>query len=202
MNNYDGIKWLNRHKNRNDISAYLTHLTKPQKSLDEVEVLIKILKERKLLGSGKNGFIKGTDKAVCFQDAPVNGVGQNILHEENMRREFGGKVRYKGVGLMLPKPYVFKQGGRPVIYEDKEIATTLFADVNWRVVTMNFSDPEYIVDWSHEREWRIKGDFEFDLSKAYVVLSGGAEYKKFMRNVPEEILQEILGIVTLTPIIS
>ncbi|MFJ8462120.1 DUF2971 domain-containing protein [Lysinibacillus xylanilyticus] len=202
MNNYDGTMWVNRHKNRNDISAYLTHLTKPRRKMDEVDVLIKILKERKLLGSGRNGFIKGTEKAVCFQDAPVNGIGQNILHEENMRKEFGGKVRYKGVGLMLPKPYIFKQGGRPVIYEDKEIASKLFADVNWRVVTMNFNDRENIVDWSHEREWRIKGDFEFDLSKVHVVLSGRHEYKKFIENVPEEILQEILGIVTLDAVIT
>lgn len=202
MNNYDGIKWLNRHKSRNDISIYLTHLTKPQNNLDAVEVLIKILKERKLLGSGKNGFIIGTESAVCFQDAPVNGIARNILHEENMREEFGGRVRYQGVGLMLPKPYVFKQGGRPVIYEDKEIASKLFSNVNWRVVTMNFNDPDKIIDWSHEREWRIKGDFEFDLSKVYVVLSGGTTYKKFMENVPEEILQEILGIVTLDAIIA
>ncbi|MGG2057374.1 DUF2971 domain-containing protein [Lysinibacillus pakistanensis] len=202
MNNYDGIKWLNRHKNRNDISAYLTHLTKPQNNLDAVEVLIKILKERRLLGSGRNGFIKGTERAVCFQDAPVNGIAQNILHEENMREEFGGKVRYQGVGLMLPKPYVFKQGGRPVIYEDKDIASKLFSDVNWRVVTMNFNDRNNIIDWSHEREWRIKGDFEFDLSKVYVVLSGGTAYRKFMENVSEEILQEILGVVTLDVIIA
>lgn len=200
MNFYDMTKWLNRHKNRTDISAYLTHLTREQSNLEDVDVLIKILKERKLLGSGRNGFVKGT--AVCFQDAPLSGIAQNILHEENMRKDFGGKVRYRGVGLMLPKPYVFNQGGRPVIYEDKEIASELFSNVNWRVVTMNFNGPENIVDWSHEREWRIEGDFEFDLSKVYVIVSSDCEYKKFMERVPKGILQEIQGIVTLDAVIN
>lgn len=202
MNNYNISKWLNRHRNRNDISAYLTHLTKPQDNLNSVEVLIKILKEKKLLGSGRSGFIKGSEKAVCFQDAPVNGIGQNVLHEERMRKEFGGKIRYQAVGLMFPKPYIFKKGARPVIYEDKEVASNLFADVSWRVVTMNFNDRDNIVDWSHEREWRMKGDFEFDLSYVYVVLTKGSAYKFFIENVPESILKEIKGIVTIDAVIS
>ncbi|SPT99196.1 Uncharacterised protein [Lysinibacillus capsici] len=201
-NNYNATKWLKRHRNRNDISAYLTHLTKPQGDLNSVEVLIKILKERKLLGSGRSGFIKGSEKAVCFQDAPLNGIGQNVLHEERMRKEFGGKIRYQAIGLMFSKPYIFKNGGRPVIYEDKELASELFDEVSWRVVTMDFNDLHNIIDWSHEREWRMKGDFEFELSKVYVVLTNRNSYNYFIKKVPESILKEIKGIVTIDAIIT
>lgn len=202
MNNYSAEKWINRYRYRSDIGAYLTHLTKPNGNMTSVDVLIKILNEKKLIGSGKSGYVSGDEKAVCFQDTPLYGIAQNLQHEEQNRNEFGGKIRYKGVGLLVPKPYIFKLGGRPVIYETKELANKLFPDTKWRIVTMDFSDNKNIVDWSHEREWRIKGDFEFDISKVFVIVSDTAEYKKFIEKADQSILSAIRGIVTLEPVLS
>lgn len=197
--------WVNRYHSRTDIGAYLTHLTRRTSNMGAVDVLIKILIERNLLGSGNKGFIPGNEKAVCFQDTPLYGIAQNILHEEKIREELGGKLRYDAVGLMLPKPYLFRNGCRPVIYETKEIANELFSNVKWRIVTMDFPSTENIIDWSHEREWRIKGDFNFDISKAYVVLSNSDDYKEFIEKVDEidkNILSEIKGIIVLDPILK
>ncbi len=53
----------------------------------------------------------------------------------------------------------------------------------------------------HEREWRLKGDFEFELSQAVVLLSNTTSYKLFIQNTDEKILQELSGINMMKPII-
>jgi hypothetical protein len=55
--------------------------------VEAVDVLIQILKSKKINGSTtKPGFIIGSDKAVCFQDAPINELAQNLLHEQYMKK--------------------------------------------------------------------------------------------------------------------
>lgn len=202
MTDYSRGKWKSRHRNRADISTFLTHLTKGNTKLSTVDVLIKILNEQKLIGSNHKGFIQGKDRAVCFQDAPIHGVAQNILHEQRERQENGGKKRYTPIGLMFSKPYVFKQGGRPVIYDTKKAANETFHDIKWRVVTMDLMNKEAFIDWTHEREWRVKGDFHFELEETYVILTDKKVYKKFIEKVDSDILSQIAGIVTLEPILS
>ena len=199
---YTQEKWQKRIRLRSDISSYVTHFTRSTKDMNTLSVLMKILNERRLIGSGKTGFIKGNFSAVCFQDAPVSGLVQNLIHEQYHREELGGKIRYYPCGLMFRKPYVFKKGGRPVIYETKEIADLLYTEESWRVVTFNLNDESNIIDWTHEREWRVKGDFEFELNELYVVLPQEKAYKEFITNVDKEILDNILGIIVLDPVLT
>lgn len=97
---YDYDKWRKRFKNRVDITSTLTHLTRKQVneeeeiSLSSVNVLLKILKEKRIIGSSGKGFIHGEYPAVCFQDTPIYSIGQNILHEKEYREELGRKERY------------------------------------------------------------------------------------------------------------
>jgi hypothetical protein len=199
---YNLATWLKRIRSRSDISAYVTHLTRETDDLKAVDVLIKILKEQKIIGSNSNGFIQGSDRAVCFQDAPLYGIAQNLLHEQWYREELGGKVRYRPFGLSFEKTYVFKRGGRPVIYEQKDIAQEKFANELWRVVTFDLSDPDRITDWTHEREWRVKGDFHFSLEAATVLLTNKKAYSSFIEKVDSDILKRIGGIVVLDHVLS
>lgn len=58
-----------RIRSRSDISAFLTHLTRPTETRSSIEVLIEILSQKKLiLGSGREGYVI-KDKAVCLQDS-------------------------------------------------------------------------------------------------------------------------------------
>lgn len=202
---YTREQWLRRYHNRTDISIYLTHLTKgnDDEGLNSVDVLIKILNEKVLCGSTKkNGFISGSDRAVCFQEAPLQGVCQNLMHEMTYREELGGKKRYSGNGLTFEKNYVYHRGGRPVLYEKiQEAKRILPKDEWWRIVSYDIGSDEHIIDWSHEREWRVKGDFEFELSEVYVLLSKKEVYKYFVQRVDETILKEIAGIIVLNPLI-
>ena len=88
----------------------------------------KILTERKIVGSNKNGFIIGNERAVCFQDIPLYGVCQNTFHEQENRAELGGSIRYNPIGLTFEKEYVFLKGGRPVLYEQKDIAKEIMPE--------------------------------------------------------------------------
>ena len=90
---------------------------------------MQILKDRRVSGSSTDtGFVCGDIPATCFQDVPLYSLSQNIHAEEQYRHAVeGARVRYVGVGLMFPKPYVYARGGRPVVYEDTERAKDAIA---------------------------------------------------------------------------
>lgn len=188
-------KWIKRIKSRTDVSAYVYHLTKAEvdddgkKVLDALGRLLKIVSERKINGSTtKSGFITGDRKAVCFQDAPITGIVQNVLHENDYREELGGKTRYTYLGIAFPKPYIFQNGGRPVLYEEKELAKKFLPkDEWWRIVDYNLSNEKKIVDWTHEREWRMPTDeFHFDLSKAILLVPNSSRHNQLIKKLPEK----------------
>jgi hypothetical protein len=81
MEKYTAQKWLNRIQNRSDITAHLTHLTKGNSKNNAIKNLILILKEEKIIGSGKIAYVTGDQTAVCFQDTPIYNITQNIIHE-------------------------------------------------------------------------------------------------------------------------
>ncbi|MEK4451268.1 hypothetical protein [Paenibacillus sp. FSL L8-0506] len=104
--------WHNRIASRSDLTGRLTHLTRPLatektsgKSFEEInlmaiDTLIKILSEKKLVGSSKDGYVVGDNAAVCFQDAPLYAIVQNVEHERTRRASRPGeRLRYCGVGL-------------------------------------------------------------------------------------------------------
>lgn len=192
--------WRSRIASRSDLTARLTHLTRPSTTIDisgkdfdeinliAVDNLIKILTEKKINGSSKEAYIVGDNKAVCFQDAPLYALVQNVEHERK-RREANPKekLRYCGVGLSFVKPDMYHYyGARQVIYEETEKAKTFLPqDEWWRIVDneYKFIGNEWdITDWTHEREWRVRGDMEFEYNKGYVhiVLYNPSCVKRFL----------------------
>ncbi len=208
---YSIENWKQRIASRSDLTGHLIHLTRATsvngKELSSTEVLIKIIKEQCLIGSStKSGFICGTRKAVCFQDTPLYQLSQNIYSEQEYRTQNSqAKVRYVGAGLMFPKPYIYRRGGRPVIYDNTEEAKNYLPSHElWRVVRLELSDDTNVIDWTHEREWRIPDDFKFEINQTTVILPNTNAYKNFIQlcrslnNI--DILSEIRGIVTLNAV--
>ncbi|MGX5516043.1 DUF2971 domain-containing protein [Bacillus cereus] len=205
---YTKKQWIERYSQRTDMSAYLTHLTKGvyDENGDQIKsalvVLNKILNDKKIIGSTtESGYIIGENKAVCFQDMPMTGVCQNVLFEQE-RTEKASQRRYVAAGLAFSKDYVYGKGGRPVFYERKDIAKDLLPkDEWWRIVSLNLADTDNYIDWTHEREWRLKGDFEFDLSEVVILLGSAKAYRAVAKHIDSAILKKVGGITMMAPIL-
>ena len=200
-------EWKKKIAERNDITGYLIHLTKGKEIENEkfnvFEILIKILKDKKLIGSTtESGFIVGDKRAVCFQESPIYSLSQNIYYEQKLfKEEKLKKKRYVGVGLMFTKPYIYKKGGRPVIYDKTtEAKKYLPKDQWWRIVNYDLSDENNIIDWTYEREWRVEGELEFELSDINVIVPNYKVFKKIIKecnDVGIDLVKEVKSIINL-----
>ena len=103
---------------------------------------------------------------------------------------------------MFPKPYVYARGGRPVIYENTDKAKTILPENEWwRIVRFDLSDSNNFIDWTHEREWRVPGRFEFDLDEVTVLVPNSFGYKRLLKlcrdRSDDDILSQVRGVVDL-----
>lgn len=200
--NYD--EWINRIYKRSDITSRLTHLTKGNGELSSIDILINILKEKKLKGSTtESGYIVGDINAVCFQEVPLYSIAEN-LHYEYIKKN--KKVRYSAFGLIFEKYCIYNLGGRPVIYDKtKEAKIYLPPEQWWRIVDLNLSNCDEFIDWTHEREWRVPGDVEFELKDVTIIVSGVEDYKKIIKEFAKDGINlplEVAGIINLSDIIE
>jgi hypothetical protein len=201
---YTHDNWKSRIAQRSDLTVGLVHLTRPAKGMTSLDVLVKILSEGKLLGSDtSSGFICGTRKAVCFQEAPIYSLAQNLYTEQEYRVENPkAKTRYLGFGLRFAKPFIFKKGGRPVVYDRTEDAKKYLPPGEWwRIVNFDLNNKDAVIDWTHEREWRLPGDLAFKPSDVNVLLPNENQYEQFIGKCKEtmdgELLSKIGGIIQL-----
>jgi hypothetical protein len=144
---------------RTDLSQWLTHFCKDDNEINNTNIsaydsLKSILSKGKIFASKQSSITRHERKgATCFYDAPPQNYNQILETNPNKRR---------GYGLIVSKPAFWYLGGRPVIY--------YYDDYNEREWPRNerfrlvYTDLNRIppIDWTHEREWRICGDFDFN----------------------------------------
>jgi hypothetical protein len=70
-----------------------------------------------------------------------------------------------------------------------------------RAANFDLEDASAIIDWTHEREWRVPGDLKFSLSDVSVIVPNKTAYQRFIKKClaenQTEILTAINGIVQL-----
>lgn len=196
--------WVSRIAQRSDLTLGLVHLTRNCGSTKAIDVLLKILDEKKLRGSNtSSGFIIGNTRAVCFQEAPLYSLAQNIYTEQEYRKKnTSAKKRYLGFGLSISKAFAYEKKGRPVIYDKTEVAKNYLPESEWwRIVNFDLSNMEAIIDWSHEREWRVPGDLEFNLSDISIIVPNPMAYRELFEKCQArdqgKLLSSVNGIVQL-----
>lgn len=204
---YDYKKWKLRMSERQDLSSSLVHLTRMSEidsvKLSAVDVLLKILREKQIIGSTtEKGFIRGNRAAVCFQDAPLYSIAQNLKFEKELTEAAGGRHRYSGCGLVFSKYYLYQNKCRPVIYDSVEEGKKYLKESElFRLVSFDLTNTSNIIDWSHEREWRMAGNFTFKIDWSAVLLETKNDYREFIKKcmLPENegILEKVCGIVVL-----
>lgn len=190
---------------RADFSQGLVHLTRDrlQNLEDEIdaaspfEVLKEILASGVIRGSGNSGYVKGALPAACFSEIPLSAVHQ-FASPPNV--PFGPSVRYRFYGIAISKKACFAAGGRPVIYLPDSETDWIPADQKWRVVRFEHG----LVDFTHEREWRVRGDLQlaklpgmyllvWSASEASEVAAMNFEVKALVRGIlPMEHLTQLL----------
>ena len=148
-------------------------------------MLCKILDEKTILASSTDGYIRQKQKAVCFQDVPLYSLAENIKYEDeysakNIIDTDKIKFRYEAFGLRFNKGLMFQKGARPVIYGSKCELDILPKTVQWRCVQLDLNDSNNIIDWTHEREWRIEGDLKFEYKDIEVIVGCREYYQKFI----------------------
>lgn len=199
--------WSERLYRRPDLPRFAVHLTRRRivdgKQLSDVQVLVKILSEQKLIGSStSSGFIIGRRDAVCFHATPIHSLVANHFFERDYQKQNPGQpMRYSLCGLMFDLPFLFGRGGRPVIYDKSDEAKAyLPEDQHWRIVDFDLGNSQGFTDWTHEREWRAPGDLEFSLQDVVVVVGHRDQYREFVRCCNElaklNILESIRGLVS------
>ena len=196
-------QWIDHISRRSDFASRITHLTKRTDDKSAFEVLCKILDEKIILGSGAEGYIRKNCKAVCFQDVPLYAMAENIRYEEecsNEKQSYQNKAdfRYEAFGIRFNKGHMFQKGARPVIYGKREELDEIPQSEQWRCVQLDLKDSTQIVDWTHEREWRIEGDLQFEYDEIEIIVGCSEYYKKFIEHYSNtQLLREINGIVVL-----
>ena len=202
----DGKNWTKRFKYRVDLSSRVTHLTKGENDDEAFKNLINILEERCIRGSNtSSSFINGKIPAVCLQEAPLIAIAENLQYEEKLRKEENHKIRYLGFGIRFQKHYIYQKNGRPVIYDDTNQAKEYLPESEWwRIVRLDLSDREHIIDWTHEREWRVPEKLLFDYSQCEIIVPSSKYYHKFveccLEKNREDILLKIRGIVVMSSV--
>lgn len=200
---YDVKAWRGRIAERTDFSTQIVHLTRAKEGATVAKVLYEIVAARSIKGSTTAaGFICGDRPAVCFQDAPLVSICQNVYYEQKYRAiNHGSKTRYSACGIALPKPYAFRNGARPVIYDKTSDAKQyLPSDQWWRIVNFDLGSDQSIIDWTHEREWRSPGSFPFTLSEAtllFVNENTFSLFKKICKEKKTDFLDQVKGIVVM-----
>ncbi|HZL09074.1 MAG TPA: hypothetical protein VFC65_03685 [Prolixibacteraceae bacterium] len=131
---------------------------------DESEVLINIIEEGGVRASPSfrngNSTIYGDNPVVCFTEMPLINFIQYV-HKRNDR------TRFTECGIAVLKKEFYKNGGRPVISGLSEDNVFEYLDKNKRIIKPDIlpikEQYRYVnltrdIDWTHEREWRIKCD--------------------------------------------
>jgi hypothetical protein len=142
-------------------AAMLTHFTRRSATGDALDNLASILRDGAIRPSLR--MIPGGRAAVCLFDAPIAELGR-VLTPSNRRR-------YEPFGVALDKRYAFRLGARPAIYLPLAEAERIIAHEElWRVAAVDF-DRDPPVDWTFEREWRIRDKLPLTAAAVAIVES-------------------------------
>ncbi len=156
----------------------LAHFTRASSRASALDNLLTILNDRLIRGSAR--MVRGGARVVCLFDSPL--VELSAVLTRNNRR------RYEPFGIAVDKRYAFTQGARPVIYMPfGEASAILGNEEMWRVVSIDMTrNPP--VDWTHEREWRVRGDLALQADRCVVLVEswrdGEEIYDRFAGKPP------------------
>jgi hypothetical protein len=131
---------------RDDLSNKLIHLVRGDTMEEAFKKWTSILSQSQLLGG--TGFIKDKYKCICFTETPISKLGYILANPDV------ATMRYRPLGVMVDKKWIYANGGRPVIYQPDSDYEKLPMELRYRHVRFDL-DAERAIDFTWEREWRL-----------------------------------------------
>jgi hypothetical protein len=131
---------------------FLGHKIEPPSTerFGPLAVLKEILRDGIIHGSGYHGKVRAGQTAVCFTHTPLPGV----------RFLAGDPTRFSHYGIAFTKQAAFAAGARPVVYLPLAESGWIPRTEEWRLVRFEIGANGSWIDWTQEREWRLKGDLD------------------------------------------
>jgi len=199
---------------RTDLSSFLVHLTRSRKirrqgetvTLKARDVLVSILKAGCIRAKNFHCLFNkdlltldtvdaAPFKTVCFSETPLSDI--NYLTQEIE----GRAIRLTQYGLVFRKATVVNRGGNPVIYVSNKSVNgrspvAAFKRVYNRAKKSGFelsSESTFLpfvnlfsenYDFSWEREWRVVGDFRFELAEVFLGLAPAKDHAELIKRFP------------------
>jgi len=149
---------------RFDLSDKLIHFVRGERADDAFLTIRDIIQDCRLFGGSR--MIRGGYRCVSFTEAPLAAFAADFVGQFPF-------TRYSQFGLMFEKKWVYKRGGRPVIYQPDDDFYRLPEELRWRHVRFELCD-EAVIDFTWEREWRIACDeLVFTPADAVIVVPDG-----------------------------
>ncbi len=224
---------MDDHRNRDDLSRYLVHLTRDYKGASAQSNLVSMLRSRKIKARnahclfqprieniGFSGVLKRQFNTVCFTEAPLHQL--RYLAQEIA----GRKIQLKPFGLVFWKHYLLDLGANPAVYINtrakglrefllSEFATHFEDSRQYKDFKKSYgSEADSIIryyslvniiseriDFSWEREWRLKGhlNFDFDQLVAIIVPDPGRFRRRTLKQFGLKLRKEIRRIPAISP---
>ncbi|MFZ2751977.1 MAG: hypothetical protein WAZ48_00880 [Lysobacteraceae bacterium] len=172
---------------RPDITRALIHLTGDRPGRSARDALVSIMSEGLIRGSGNSGYIKGKNRAACFTEMPLSAIRYFIQHRRLTNHP------YQAFGIAVSKLSAWQRGARPVVYLPDDEAQWIPEEERWRHVQLDYGK----VDFTHEREWRVKGDFSLDQIGFYVVVPNKEEENLVAATFSSKAKNHVLGFLHL-----
>jgi hypothetical protein len=219
------------HRNRDDLSRFLVHLTRDYKGKTAKDNLITMLRTRriearnahclfapKIANIGFSETLKRQFNTVCFTEAPLN----QLRHLTGLIP--GRRIALKSYGLVFWKAHLLEEGANPAIYISnradglRELLLSQFDEHfkelrQYRQFKVRFGEGAdaiiryyaFInllsdqVDFSWEREWRLKGDLNFGFERLVAIVA--PDPKAFRSLVDEEFGQKLRDDIARIPVV-
>jgi hypothetical protein len=156
--NEGSVAWTNKHGDVHTLG-----------SSSACAILKKILHEGRLIGTSRWTY---GHNCVCFTEAPIHEFN-SIFSLVELAASEKERPRYEPYGIAVNKNWFFAHGGRPVIYDHASAFEALPDDQKHRFVRY---DPGEGIDFTWEREWRIRTDsLKLDPKETIVIVPTAEE---------------------------
>jgi hypothetical protein len=149
-----------RASSRSDLSQWVVYFVRPAAYLapnqigNATDIFNNILTQSHIRASQSEHITKYCPfGATCFYDAPPTAWPEIISTNPNARQP---------LGLIVQKTALWYLGGRPVIYTEQVTPKYWPEDERYRIVHTDLLRQQQPIDWTHEREWRIRGSLNLN----------------------------------------